>query len=245
MLKWILSLVLLSFVVIGIGLIVSGRVHLGQDFETADRSSSQLAPNPAKHPEAVIQVYAARAFNWRGLFSDHTWIAIKPAKARHYQVLQVFGWRKFGNLPVVWTQTDVPDRSWFGNKPKIILDLRGKEAEKVIPAILAAAKSYPYQKEYYLWPGPNSNTFTAYIARQVPTLGLSLPSIALGKDFLPNSGFFAPAPSGSGYQFSIYGLLGILLAKQEGLEINILGLVFGINPLRLFVDWPIVGKIGL
>jgi hypothetical protein len=29
---------------------------------------------------------------------------------------------------------------------------------------------YPYPNEYRAWPGPNSNTFTAYIAREVPEL---------------------------------------------------------------------------
>jgi hypothetical protein len=46
----------------------------------------------------------------------------------------------------------------------------------------------------------------------------------VGKDFLPEGALFAKAPSGSGFQVSLYGLAGILLAAQEGLEVNVLGL---------------------
>src|SRR5215472_10383062 len=82
--------------------------------------------------------------------------------------------------------------------------------------------AYPYPHEYRAWPGPNSNTFTAYITRHVPELGLDLPSNAVGKDFLPEGALFATAPSGSGFQISLYGLARILLAVDEGFELNVL-----------------------
>ena len=41
-----------------------------------------------------------------------------------------------------------------------------------------AAASYPYAKEYGLWPGPNSNTFTAWLTRHVPEVGVDLPGVA-------------------------------------------------------------------
>src|SRR4029077_12914611 len=91
----------------------------------------------------------------------------------------------------------------------------------------AVASSYPYPNAYRPWPGPNSNTFLAHIARQVPDLAIQLPSNAVGKDFLPRGGLFAAAPSGSGFQLSLYGLFGILLAAREGLEVNLLGLSWG------------------
>ena len=39
--------------------------------------------------------------------------------------------------------------------------------------------------------------------------------------------FFAPTPSGTGWQFSAYGLLGASLAWEEGVELNLLGLSVG------------------
>jgi hypothetical protein len=115
----------------------------------------------------------------------------------------------------------------------------------MIAQVRAAAANYPYPNTYRPWPGPNSNTFLAHIARQVPELGIHLPSNAVGKDFLPGGGLFAAAPSGSGFQVSLYGLIGILLAGREGLEVNLLGLSFGVDPVRPALKLPALGRLGL
>lgn len=220
-----------------------GTIKLGQDWRTAPRDSTGLAPSPTTTQEAVIQVYSARAFDWRGIFAVHTWVATKAENVNHYKVHQVIGWRLMRDFPVVVSAPDIPDRSWFGNDPEILLDIRGAKATVLIPKIEQAVASYPYPETYHVWPGPNSNTFVAWIARQVPELRLELPSTALGKDYLGNA-VLAPAPSGTGYQLSLFGLAGILLARHEGLEVNILGLNFGIDPLSLAIKLPAVGNVG-
>ena len=104
--------------------------------------------------------------------------------------------------------------------------------------------AYPFVDSYRTWPGPNSNTFTAHIARAVPELGLDLPSTAIGKDYLGPTRFAARAPSGTGYQVSLLGLLGLTLGVEEGLEINVLGLSFGLDPLGLAIKLPGIGRLG-
>jgi len=225
-------------------MVLSGAVTLGQDFRTANRDSAGIAPDPAETPEAVVQVYVARALNWRGIFGVHTWIATKPENAPHFTVHQVIGWRVFRDLPAVFSETAVPDRNWFGNRPEIIAELRGKEATEAIAKIAEAVESYPYIHEYRLWPGPNSNTFTAYVARKVPELKLDLPVTAIGKDYPINSALFERTPSGTGYQISLYGVLGILLSRQEGLELNLIGLSFGIDFARPALKLPFIGRLG-
>lgn len=220
-----------------IWMMVSGKVDLKADYRTANRDSAHLAPNPATTREAVIQVYSARAFNWRGAFAVHSWIAVKAANAEQYTVYQVVGWRLYYDHSALAIENDIPDRNWYDQKPQIILDIRGDKAEKLIPKIDKAAQAYPYANTYTLWPGPNSNTFPAYIARAVPELGLAMPADALGKDFLSESTFFAPAPSDTGYQFSLFGAFGLLIAKKEGVEINLLGVVYGFKfkPFSLLI----------
>ena len=44
----------------------------------ASREPVGIASDPATNPEAIIQVYGARAFGWRGYFGIHTLIAVKP-----------------------------------------------------------------------------------------------------------------------------------------------------------------------
>lgn len=239
-----ISLILLSLALVSV-FVVGASGAWNRDWRTASRESSGIAPDPARTPEAVVQLYAARAFNWRGIFGVHTWIATKEPGAPAYVVHQVVGWRLYRGLPVVVVQEDLPDRLWFDSRPRVLADLRGAVAERAIEGIGKAARSYPYPDEYRLWPGPNSNTFTAYVARNVPELGAALPSNALGKDYLDGGRILAPAPSRTGWQFSLYGVLGVTLALQEGLEINLLGLVFGVDVARPALKLPFAARIGL
>lgn len=218
--------------------LISGQIDFSLHWQTADRSSAHIAANPRLVKEAVIQVYSARAFNWRGIISTHVWIATKRHNAEIYNTYQVIGWRQLAGLPSLVMQEDVPDRMWFGQKPTVICDIRGAAAEQLIDEIEAAAKKYPYADYYETWPGPNSNTFIAYIGREVPGLKLVLPGNAVGKDYFPMFHFFAKTPSGTGYQFSVLGVFGILIAAKEGVEINFLGLVYGFNPMTLTLKLP-------
>lgn len=243
--KKLLLIFLLSVLLGPICIALSGKIDFKADYRTANRSSAHLAPLTNTTPEAVIQVYAARAFNWRGIFAVHTWLAVKPKNAHSYTVYQVIGWRLYRGLPAVAIAPDVPDRYWFNHTPDIIFDLRGEKAEHLIPKITQAAAAYPYAHRYTLWPRPNSNTFIAYIARQIPELNLALPSNAVGKDYFVTNRFFARAASNTGYQFSLFGLFGLTLALHEGLEINLLGLIYGINPISMTLKWPGFGDIKL
>ncbi len=224
--------------------VASVDVNLGADWRRADRSSTGQAPNPAETTEAVVQVYAARAFNWRGILAVHTWIATKPAGATHYTVHQVMGWNVRHGLPAVVSRADLPDRAWFGNRPELLNDVRGAEAERLIPLIEDAIARYPYADTYTLWPGPNSNTFVAWVGREVPALQMRLPSIAIGKDFLPGD-IIGSAPSGGGLQVSLFGLLGLIVAPVEGVEVNLLGLTFGVDVARPALKLPAIGRIGM
>ena len=223
--------------------IVLVYVH-GADWRTADRSSTGIAPLPEDFKGAVIQVYAARAFGWRGILAVHTWVATKKKDASTYVVHQVLGWRKYRDQSVISSKPAIPDRNWFGNKPVLLVDIRGPDAGGLMEKVLSAIKAYPYSHDYTLWPGPNSNTFTASIGRSVPQLKLNLPPTAIGKDYLPNNRLYDSAPSGTGQQISFYGLAGIIISRAEGIEINVLGLDFGINPWKPALRLPGFGVIG-
>ena len=242
-----LGKLLLLLIVLLIGPVLAlagGAVRLGQDWRTADRSSAGIAPAPTEAPEAIVQVWAARAFNWRGLLAVHTWIATKPGNAPRYMVHQVIGWRGRGGGSVVVSSPDLPDRSWYGQPPQLVKELRGPAAANVIPKVLEAVEAYPYTHHYRLWPGPNSNTFTSFVVRRVPGLDVDLPVTAIGKDYLEDGRFLAQSPGGRGFQVSLFGLAGVLAGVQEGIEINLLGLVFGVDPLGPALKLPGIGRLG-
>ena len=98
------------------------NINFKADYRTATRESSHLAPLPKDYSDAILQVYAARAFNWRGIFALHVWLVVKPKDANSYIVYQIVGWRYFQGMPALSIATDIPDRNWFDQKPKILLD---------------------------------------------------------------------------------------------------------------------------
>jgi uncharacterized protein YceK len=172
------KLLLLSIILLGL----TGCT--ANDWRTASRESAGIAPNPATTKEAVLQIYGASAWGWRGWFAMHTWIASKPTNEASYTVYEVIGWRQQRGLPVVRIEKDLPDRYWYGERPRLLKEFRGEGVDKLNAAVDQAAKSYPWPDTYKAFPGPNSNTFTAWIARKVPELGLKLPFSAIGSGYV-------------------------------------------------------------
>lgn len=214
-----------------------------KDWRTASSEPVGMAPDPAATPEPVVQFYAARTWGFRGNFGVHTWVAVKPAGAPGYTVYEVIGWKLRWSDSALSIGRRAPDARWYGNAPELLAERRGAGVEELIERIDRAARDYPYANGYTMWPGPNSNTFTAWIARAVPELKVDLPPTAIGKDYL-GAQLFGTAPSGSGVQVSLGGLLALTASQVEGLELNILGLTFGINPFDPALKLPVVGRLG-
>ncbi|GJD47885.1 hypothetical protein OPKNFCMD_0597 [Methylobacterium crusticola] len=216
------------------------REDAAPDWSTADWSSARLLPAAAAAPEAKVRIYAARVGRWRGIFAHHTWIVVKAAGAPRYTRYDVVGW----GAPVR-TDAYAADARWFGNPPQVVLALDGEAAERAVPRIRAAVDAYPYRARgsYSAWPGPNSNTFVAHVLRAVPDLGVALPPTALGKDF--SDRVIAPTPSRTGVQLSLGGYLGLTLGWVEGVEVNLLGAVAGLDLRRPALKVPGWGRIGM
>jgi hypothetical protein len=220
-----------------------GSASMRGDWRMATHRPTGLAPDAALHPEAIVQVYASRTFGWRGAFAVHTWIAAKPASAERYTRYEVIGWSaRGGGSGLTISDSRLPDAEWYGAVPQLIGDLRGADAEAVIAKLPQAAADYSHTT-YRAWPGPNSNTFIAHLGREIPELRLALPVLAIGKDYLPAGRFISPAPSGTGYQLSLGGIVGIMVARDEGIEVNLFGLVTGVDLQRPAIKLPGIGRI--
>lgn len=243
----VIVVALLGFLLLGpLGVLAFGDLDLDTHWSTASRASSGMAPAPRAEPRALIQVYGARTYNWRGAFGIHTWIATKRAGADRYTVYQVIGWNLYrGRSAVTVTEGGPPDFYWFNARPLLLAERRGPDAQALIDRVEVAVAAYPYPDRYRAWPGPNSNTFTAFVARQVPELGLDLPANAIGKDYLANGSLFARTPSGTGWQVSLLGLLGVGVGLEEGVEFNLLGLSAGVDFNDLRLRLPGLGNVGL
>jgi hypothetical protein len=215
-----------------------------RDWRSASMEPAGLAPDPATTPEAVVQVYGARVSGWRGIFGVHTWVAVKPSRASAFTVYEVVGWRLRWADSVVAIGGRRPDGPWYGARADLLADVRGEHVDRLIARIDRLAQTYPYATRYNAWPGPNSNTFVAWITRAIPELGVEFPPTAIGKDYLPRA-MFGTAPSGRGLQLSLFGLVAVTASPVEGFEVNFFSLTFGFNPFSGIIKLPVFGRVAL
>ncbi|HWB45811.1 MAG TPA: DUF3750 domain-containing protein [Hyphomicrobiaceae bacterium] len=207
----------------------------------ADWSSAGILPPARATPGAVVRVYAARTGRWKGAVAVHTWIVIKERGASAYTRFDKTGWGR-----PVKVNGWAPDARWYGHAPFVVAAFDGPAAERLIPKIKAAVARYPFNSygAYSVWPGPNSNSFVAYVLNAVPEAQVTLPPTAIGKDWHADLRIFGLAPSHTGIQLSLGGLLGFTLGWVEGIEINVLGLVAGIDIRHPALKLPGFGRIG-
>jgi Protein of unknown function (DUF3750) len=223
---------------ISAGLYLFGGRHL--DWRAADRSSAGLLPPAKERRHAVVRVFSARTVSWRSIVATHSWVVIKDKDAAVYQRFDYTAWGQ-----PIWIDRFAPDGRWFGNIPEVIFACDGEDAERMIPRIRETVRHYRYSKvgDYRLWPGPNSNTFVAAIMSSVPEMKASLPATAIGKDFPYDGRWIGLTPSRTGIRITGAGYVGLTMAWVEGLEINILGAVVGVDFRRLGLKVPGLGRV--
>lgn len=246
-LRRVLKLLLIGFcglyllpLAIGIGLWLAGDAP--RDFWSADRSSAGLLPPAEAHAPAVVRVFAARTVRWRGIFAVHSWIVVKEAGAERYERYDYTAWGE-----PIRVNGFVPDGRWFGQVPDLVYAADGEAAARLIPALRRAIAAYAPRRlgDYSAWPGPNSNTFVAAVLAAVPGTDAVLPPTAIGKDFPVDGRWIARTPSGTGIRASLGGYAGLTIGWVEGLELNILGAVAGLDVRRPALKLPALGRLGL
>jgi hypothetical protein len=212
------------------------------DWREADRSGTGLLPAAASHPEAAVRVFAARTVRWRGIVAVHCWIVLKDAGAARYDRYDLTAWGDPIRL-----NGFAPDGRWFGQAPEPVFAADGAAAEALIPRMRGAIRDYRWRHrgDYRAWPGPNSNTFVQAVLAAVPEVGAVLPPTAIGKDFPVDGAALALTPSRTGVRLSLGGYVGLTLAWVEGIEINVLGGVIGLDLRRPGVKLPAVGRVGI
>lgn len=219
----------------------SGLRHAWGDAPTqwwaADRSSAGLLPRASESPQAMIRVFAAPTVSWRGIFASHSWLVLKDENGR-YERYDYTAWgtpiRRDG-FP--------PDGKWFGRAPDLVFAADGPAAAAAIPKLRQAIETYAWRNhgDYRAWPGPNSNTFVAAALAAAPELDARLPNTAIGRDY-PHDGRWLTW-TGRGLRLSLNGYAG-LAAGLDGVELNILGAVAGLDFARPALLLPGLGRFG-
>jgi hypothetical protein len=239
----VLVLLFLTLYVLPIG-ISAGLYYLRQgrdDWRSADRSSVGLLPGAREQRQAIVRVFSARTVSWRGIVATHSWVVLKKAGASAYERFDYTAWGE-----PIWRDRFVPDGRWFGSTPETIFAADGAAAARMIPGIKATIQNYRYVRsgDYRIWPGPNSNTFVAAVMQAVPEMKASLPPTAIGKDFPYDGRWAGVTPSGTGIRLNLGGYLGVTVGWYEGVEVNLLGAVVGIDVRRPALKVPGLGRLG-
>ncbi|WP_149537800.1 DUF3750 domain-containing protein [Siccirubricoccus phaeus] len=240
--KLLLSLFVLFWLLpLGVAAALHQRAAIA-DWWGADRSSAGLLPPAAAQPGAVVRIYAAPTVRWRGIFAVHCWLVVKPEGAPAYTRYDYTAWGE-----PIRVNGFAPDGSWFGRAPVEVFAADGAVAAAMIPRIQAAIAAYAWRNrgDYRPWPGPNSNTFIAAVLDAVPEAQVALPPTAIGKDYPYDGAWLRRTPSRTGFTLTLGGYAGLTLGLVEGLEVNILGAVAGLDVRRPALKLPGLGRIAL
>jgi hypothetical protein len=204
-----------------------------------DRSARSRFPTAAEHPQARVLVLTGRTRGWKGVVAVHSWIVVKGENEPRWRRYDVTRWGDPVRLN--WWPPDM----YFGDRGTVVLDLSGERAQALIPRIDEAISNYEFAGygDYRMWPGPNSNTFVATVVRAVPELGVTLPSNAIGRDYRAWP-YLGLTDSGTGVEANLWGVLGVKLGWVEGVEVNVLGLVAGLDLQNPGIKLPAYGRIG-
>lgn len=240
---WLSLYVVLALVLpIVVGTALSLARGWPADWRSASWSSSGLLGEARAAPEARVMILAARTGRWKSIFAEHMSIVLKPQGAATWTRYDVVGW---GNP--VRRDAFVADAFWYGNKPYVVTVIEGPSAAALIPRIEASIARYPHARRgnYVAWPGPNSNSFVAWVVRNTGGFATELPPAAVGKDYLGAGLQMGRAASGTGFVVSAWGVLGVTMALDEGFELNVLGAAIGIDPGDLAIKLPALGKLSV
>ena len=212
-----------------------------RSWRDADWSSTGALPPAHEFKPARVIVFTGTTGGWKGVFSVHSWIVLKRGNAAEWTRYDVVGWGQ-----PVRVNGWPADGRWFGNVPVAITDISGPDAEKLIPRVEAAVEAYRFNRagDYRVWPGPNSNSFTAAVLRAVPELGVSLPPNAIGRDYRDRL-YAGLTDSRTGVELNLRGLAAVKIGWIEGIELDLLGLVAGLDLRHPGLKLPGYGRIGL
>jgi hypothetical protein len=211
--------------------------------QTVSNTSPQTTTAPAILPSAaVVQLrYATLPFLFRAV-AVHYWFAVLDASSRQWHRWEVWQTKDAGGQSIGHVHCDLrhPDCGVGGGPYRLAAEWSGSAA-RAIGSVLNHAQVYPHRDHYRAWPGPNSNTFVAWVLRQAG-LHHCLDPRAIGKDYL--------GPFGIGLSFGPTGVqvetpvVGVKFSLRGGAEVHLLCCTGGLRWWPPEVDTPF-GRVSL
>jgi uncharacterized protein DUF3750 len=116
-----------------------------------------------------------------GLFAAHYWFVVHDERGS--QRWEVWQTKNAGGHSIGHVHRDLKaaDAGVGGGPARIAGQWQGEEA-LALKNVLESVERYPFCHKYRYWPGPNSNTFAAWVLRKAG-IRYALGPMALGKRF--------------------------------------------------------------
>jgi Protein of unknown function (DUF3750) len=119
---------------------------------------------------------------WIGALAWHYWFVVSDDTGRHrwevWQTKNAGGWC----IGHVHRDLKRPEDGVGGGPSRLAREWDGENAARIL-AVLKTVQDYPYCQKYRYWPGPNSNTFVAWVLRQAG-IEHALDPRGLGRNYL-------------------------------------------------------------
>jgi len=172
----------------------------------------------------------------------HYWFVVFESASRRWHRWEVWQTKNAGGRSIGHIHCDMrhPDCGVGGGAYRLAAEWDGRAAQR-IRAVLARVSDYPHWDHYRAWPGPNSNTFTAWVLREAG-LPCCLDPRAVGKDYVGLLG--ARCSRGPFCAQLETPLCGVRVSLHGGVEVHLLGLTCGLRWSPFEVHTPF-GRVSL
>ena len=181
-------------------------------------SSCAIAERPLRAPETdgpVVMVLSNRLEGPLRRIARHAYIAAR--QGGRWTIWECCSPGSHG--------TDDPFDPSFGDEVQLHAVITGARARRAAECLGPATARYG-DPRYWMWPGPNSNTYVEAMARACD-IPVSLPSTAVGKDHRGLIGAGVTS-EGTGVQLET-PIAGLKVGLREGVEVHLFGLSLGID----------------
>jgi hypothetical protein len=195
-------------------------------------------------PEWILALKSARLPDsrpWIARAAHHLWFDVKRGSEERWLRIEVSDLDDGVGIDEIPPELARSDRR-FDRDVLLVRAWSGAEAERMAGELQRFAESYEDDGNYRAYPGPNSNSFAARAMRAIEGLSAVLHHNAIGKDYAPIVRVGGTA-SGTGIAVDTIPL-GFAVAVEEGLELHLIQLTFGLALFPPALKIPFVPPLG-
>lgn len=125
-----------------------------------------MSERTRQSPECVVQLRCA-PLPFLGFLADHYWFVVTEEGSGACHRWEVWQSKNAGGHSIGHVHCDLknPDADVGGGPSRVVAEWHGAAA-LALRGVLERPEDYPHCQRYHYWPGPNSNTFAAWVLRR-------------------------------------------------------------------------------